>query len=104
MSGADAGPVVRVPAHIRKARLESQFAEWRDWAECRKPDVQHVDFGPERESEAWPAIAVCRQCPVQAECLEDAIAGDERHGVWGGKTERERQELVRGKRTRRSGQ
>lgn len=30
------------------------------------------------------AIAICRRCPVSAECWEHATTHDERVGVWGG--------------------
>lgn len=36
------------------------------------------------------AKAVCARCPVTAECLAYALVHDERYGVWGGKTSRER--------------
>lgn len=33
---------------------------------------------------------VCSHCPVKALCLRYAIANDERYGIWGGLTRRER--------------
>ncbi|MFT6292697.1 MAG: WhiB family redox-sensing transcriptional regulator [Ilumatobacter sp.] len=36
------------------------------------------------------AKAVCANCPVAADCLQNAIANDERYGIWGGLTYRER--------------
>lgn len=36
------------------------------------------------------AKALCAQCPVRRECLEDANANDEREGIWGGMTVTER--------------
>lgn len=101
---ADAGPVIRIDPEVQQARLDSARAPWRDQSECRKPDIlaikPPVDFHPVREADAWPAIAVCRQCSVRSECLEAAILCDERFGVWGGKTERQRVELVKGTRRR----
>ncbi len=48
------------------------------------------------------AKAVCAGCPVRAECLEFALANDERWGVWGGTSERQRRAMravrVRGRR------
>lgn len=41
------------------------------------------------------AKAICARCPVSAECLELALAGDERYGIWGGLTERERRQVKR---------
>ena len=36
------------------------------------------------------AKAVCATCPVRTECLEHATTHDERYGIWGGMTNRER--------------
>lgn len=44
---------------------------------------------------AQQAVAVCRSCDVRAECLEYALAHDERFGVWGGHTESERARMRR---------
>ena len=40
------------------------------------------------------ARAICRTCEVAEECLAHAIRHNERHGIWGGKSRRERLELV----------
>lgn len=55
-------------------------------AACRShddPDLWHD--GP-----ADQACAICRACPVRRDCLTDALAHDERHGVWGGATRQQR--------------
>jgi WhiB family redox-sensing transcriptional regulator len=64
---------------------------WRDRALCAEtwPDA----FFPEKGESATPAKRVCRACPVQAQCLEFALGNDERTGVWGGLSERERRRL-----------
>jgi WhiB family redox-sensing transcriptional regulator len=36
-----------------------------------------------------------RPCPVRRQCLEWALTHDEKHGVWGGKSERERRTMRR---------
>jgi WhiB family redox-sensing transcriptional regulator len=38
---------------------------------------------------------VCLSCEVRSECLEYALAHDERFGIWGGLSERERRRLKR---------
>jgi WhiB family redox-sensing transcriptional regulator len=45
-----------------------------------------------REAKAW-----CWSCPVQRECLADALSGglSDQHGIWGGMTEQERIALLR---------
>ena len=50
-------------------------------------------FFPEKSGSTRAAKAVCTGCPVRAECLEHALAHDERYGVWGGTSERERRRL-----------
>jgi WhiB family redox-sensing transcriptional regulator len=40
-----------------------------------------------RESQAK---TVCLECVVRPECLSEALKSDERFGIWGGLTERER--------------
>lgn len=52
-------------------------------------------FFPQTRADERIAIAICRTCPVQQECLDHAIESNERHGVWGGTTERERRALLR---------
>lgn len=39
------------------------------------------------------AKRVCVGCEVRVECLEYALANDERFGIWGGLSERERRKL-----------
>jgi WhiB family redox-sensing transcriptional regulator len=38
---------------------------------------------------------VCARCAVRAACLAYALANDERHGTWGGTSERERRRMLR---------
>lgn len=46
------------------------------------------------------AVKICSTCPVQAECLDDALAfevpGEKRFGVRGGLSAKERKRLVEG--------
>ncbi len=36
---------------------------------------------------------MCLTCDVRTECLEAALVNDERFGIWGGLSERERRKL-----------
>lgn len=36
------------------------------------------------------AKAVCQSCPVRDACLDHAVDNDERYGIWGGLTGKER--------------
>lgn len=56
------------------------------------PDI----FFPEKGESTRPAKRICQSCPVIAECLEYALANNERFGIWGGLSERERRRLRRG--------
>ena len=39
------------------------------------------------------AKKVCLTCEVRTDCLESALMKDERFGIWGGLSERERRKL-----------
>jgi WhiB family redox-sensing transcriptional regulator len=47
------------------------------------------------------ATAICRGCAVQAECLRYALTNNIKYGIWGGRTEQERQSLTRARQRRR---
>ena len=67
---------------------------WSTRAACLDypPDVFFPDKpGPGNTAEARQ---VCGGCPVQVECLADALARGENYGVWGGLTEDQRKELM----------
>lgn len=76
--------------------------DWTQQAVC--PQTDYELFYPEKGGSTTTAKKICRVCPVKAECLEVALANGERHGVWGGMSDRERRALVarRGGRTRRA--
>jgi WhiB family redox-sensing transcriptional regulator len=64
---------------------------WQEQALCAQTDPEA--FFPEKGGSTRQAKQVCRNCPVRAECLAYALAHDERFGVWGGLSERERRAL-----------
>jgi WhiB family redox-sensing transcriptional regulator len=68
-------------------------AEWEERALCRDVEDQAVFFPPHGNRSAEAAKRICRRCPVADECLETALLNDERFGIWGGMTEKERREL-----------
>lgn len=67
---------------------------WMDYAECAglDPDL----FFPTRDdiSSHYEAIRVCNQCPVRLQCLEYALDNNERKGVWGGTTGKQRRQIL----------
>lgn len=64
---------------------------WMDHGACVGED-QDLWFPPEK-SNAKTAKRICAACPVRLECLEYAVEGNERYGVWGGLSYKERQAI-----------
>jgi WhiB family redox-sensing transcriptional regulator len=66
---------------------------WATEAKCLNadPDV----FFPEKGGSTREAKRICAECTVRVECLEYALEHDERFGIWGGMSERERRKLKR---------
>jgi WhiB family transcriptional regulator, redox-sensing transcriptional regulator len=60
---------------------------------CAETDPEA--FFPEKGGSFREAKRICTGCEVRAECLEYALANDERFGVWGGLSERERHRIRR---------
>lgn len=67
---------------------------WQDDALCAQ--VGDEFWFPEKGGSTAPAKRVCMSCPVSAECLAYAMARQERFGIWGGYSERERRKLAKG--------
>lgn len=85
-------------------RLPAPLTETWDWqthAACRGMDSAFF-FHPENErglakvERETRAKEVCRRCPVIEPCRRHALAVQEPYGVWGGLSESERDEMVRG--------
>lgn len=70
-------------------------APWRWDALCAQVDPELFYPEPERATTSQ-ARRVCLACPVRAECLADALERNERFGIWGGTSERERRGLRSG--------
>lgn len=66
---------------------------WQAQALCAQTDPEA--FFPEKGGSTREAKAVCAQCEVREQCLEYALQNDERFGIWGGLSERERRRLKR---------
>ncbi len=64
---------------------------WQEQALCAQTDPEA--FFPEKGGSTREAKKVCLACDVRGECLEYALANDERFGIWGGLSERERRKL-----------
>ena len=66
---------------------------WQDQALCAQTDPEA--FFPEKGGSTREAKRICLSCDVRQECLEFALRNDERFGIWGGMSERERRRLRR---------
>jgi WhiB family redox-sensing transcriptional regulator len=73
--------------------LEVDAQSWQEQALCAETDPEA--FFPEKGGSTREAKKICTGCEVKAECLEYALANDERFGIWGGLSERERRRLRR---------
>lgn len=68
--------------------------DWWEYAACHGVGNELFftdEIGQMANQEVQAAKAVCAKCPVRAECLEYGI--DEKHGVWGGRSPKERQAI-----------
>jgi len=84
---SSSGPVIQL------ASGESVELSWQERALCAQTDPEA--FFPEKGGSTREAKRVCLSCDVRSECLEYALAHDERFGIWGGLSERERRRLKR---------
>ncbi|KDE98594.1 hypothetical protein Y900_006475 [Mycolicibacterium aromaticivorans JS19b1 = JCM 16368] len=85
-----------VPDPIIDATPDSADEEdqWQERALCAQTDPEA--FFPEKGGSTREAKRICLGCEVRESCLEYALANDERFGIWGGLSERERRRLKRG--------
>lgn len=68
--------------------------QWQEKALCAQTDPEA--FFPEKGGSTREAKRICLGCEVKDACLDYALANDERFGIWGGLSERERRRLKRG--------
>ena len=79
------------------ANVTGRIAEDLDWQDeglCKESDPEA--FFPEKGGSTKQAKAVCRRCPITEKCLQYALDNEERYGIWGGKSERERRMILNG--------
>jgi WhiB family redox-sensing transcriptional regulator len=70
-----------------------ELLPWQEQALCAQTDPEA--FFPEKGGSTREAKRVCGRCDVRGDCLDYALAHDERFGIWGGLSERERRRLKR---------
>ncbi|MET9254791.1 WhiB family transcriptional regulator [Streptomyces sp. NPDC048182] len=66
---------------------------WQQEALCAQTGADF--FFPEPGSSVREAKRICALCAIRPACLEYALGNDERFGVWGGLSEKERLALRR---------
>lgn len=64
---------------------------WQSDSLCAQTDPEA--FFPEKGGSTRDAKKICTSCEVRDRCLEYALENDERFGIWGGLSERERRKL-----------
>lgn len=77
--------------------LDEAPGDWINRGSCRRHNVPTWLFFPGRGDleTTKRAKAVCATCPVAAECLDYALATNQRHGIWGGLSDKERSAVKR---------
>lgn len=74
-------------------QLTIDFDDWEGDALCAQTDPDA--FFPDQGGSSRKAKDLCLRCEVREECLEAALARDERWGIWGGLSLYERRALRR---------
>lgn len=72
--------------------------DWKARGLCAQtfPDA----FFPEKGGSTREAKRICQGCEVRGECLASALANNEKWGIWGGMSERERRKVIADERRR----
>ena len=93
-SALGARPHLSLVSDSFEPEAESEDNQWQDRALCAQTDPEA--FFPEKGGSTREAKRICLGCEVKDRCLDYALAHDERFGIWGGLSERERRRLKRG--------
>lgn len=75
-------------AVAQTAPFSLHLPDWYEDALCAQTDPEA--FFPEKGGSTRNAKAMCLRCDVREQCLEAAIDRDERFGIWGAMSERDR--------------
>jgi WhiB family redox-sensing transcriptional regulator len=92
--GTPARPHLILVPEVIEPVPETIDDQWQDRALCAQTDPEA--FFPEKGGSTREAKRICLGCEVRDACLDYALAHDERFGIWGGLSERERRRLKRG--------
>ena len=75
----------------RRSEDDGDPLGWQADSLCAQTDPEA--FFPEKGGSTREAKRICTSCEVKSQCLEYALQNDERFGIWGGLSERERRKL-----------
>jgi WhiB family redox-sensing transcriptional regulator len=89
-SYAEPAPASSAAVQLAAGTADPELS-WQERGLCAQTDPEA--FFPEKGGSTREAKKVCVSCDVRAECLEYALEHDERFGIWGGLSERERRRL-----------
>jgi WhiB family redox-sensing transcriptional regulator len=76
---------------VRQPTEDDNPLAWQTDSLCAQTDPEA--FFPEKGGSTRDAKKICGSCEVRNQCLEYALQNDERFGIWGGLSERERRKL-----------
>ena len=76
---------------VRKVTEDDDQLAWQADSLCAQTDPEA--FFPEKGGSTRDAKRICTTCEVKVQCLDYALKNDERFGIWGGLSERERRKL-----------
>ena len=76
---------------VRKPTSDDEALAWQSDSLCAQTDPEA--FFPDKGGSTRDAKKICASCEVRTQCLEYALQNDERFGIWGGLSERERRKL-----------
>lgn len=80
-----------LPGMRKPAASDDNPLAWQTDSLCAQTDPEA--FFPEKGGSTRDAKKICTTCEVRTQCLEYALENDERFGIWGGLSERERRKL-----------
>jgi WhiB family transcriptional regulator, redox-sensing transcriptional regulator len=93
-------PDAETPFRVALSPDGTEDLSWQENALCTQVDAEI--FFPEKGRSPRDAKKICAGCDVREQCLQWAMATNQRHGVWGGLTSQERSILARdGDKTRK---
>lgn len=80
--------------------LAQLVPEWMVDALCAQIDPEM--FFPEKGGSTRDAKKICAACPARLKCLDYALENQERYGIYGGLSERERRKITHLRNTERN--